>query len=130
MKLNLFSPKGFLQIGGLVLILLGILGYIGIIGPTADQSLFKNFWWFDNVENLAHFVLGVAGLVAVFTFPAMWQRYLVMLLGVVAVLVALYNLGSTTLFGANLESPADLILHAVVGVWALYCVFGVKSSKK
>lgn len=116
----LFTPKGFLTYGGVILLLVGILGYVGVIGPTADQSLFGETWWFDNAENLAHTALGVVGLAAAFVLPAGLQRTLVMLLGVVGVLVAVYNVFSTTLLGANLESPADLILHAAVGAWALY----------
>lgn len=126
--MNIFSPKGFLQVGGAVLVLLGVLGFVGVIGPTPSQSIFGSFWWFDNPENVAHTVLGVAGLVAAFVFPAVWQRYLVILLGVVAVLVGLYNFVSPTLLGANLESPADLVLHLVVGAWALYAVFGSRSK--
>lgn len=126
--MNIFSPKGFLQVGGAVLVLLGVLGFVGVIGPTPSQSIFGSFWWFDNPENVAHTVLGVAGLVAAFVFPAVWQRYLVILLGVIAVLVGLYNFVSPTLLGANLESPADLVLHLVVGAWALYAVFGSHSK--
>lgn len=124
--MNLFSPKGFLQAGGLVLVAVGVLGYLGVIGPTPEQSIFGEFWWFDDVENLAHTVLGVVGLVAAYSFPALYQRYLVIALGVVAVLVGLYNVVNTQAFGANLENPADLLLHLVVGAWALYSVFGGK----
>lgn len=129
--MNIFTPKGFLQVGGIILVVIGILGYIGVIGPTADRSLFGSFWWFDNPENVAHALLGVAGLFAAFLFPPMWQRYLVMLLGIVGVLVGLYNFmgNNTMLLGANLESPADLVLHLVVGAWALYAVFGFKGKK-
>ena len=120
----LLNPKGFLTYGGIILLLVGILGYVGVIGPTPESSLFGATWWFDNAENLAHTVLGVVGLLAAFVLPAGLQKTLVMLLGVVGVLVAAYNVFSTSLLGANLESPADLILHAVVGVWALYASMG------
>lgn len=125
--MNLFSPKGFLQVGGAVLVLVGILGMVGVIGPTPAMSLFGEFWWFDSAENIAHLVLGVAGLAAAFLFPPMYQRYLVMLLGVLGVLVGVYNLTGAQLLGANLENPADMVLHLVVGAWALYSVFGNKA---
>ena len=115
----IFTPRGFLLIGGAILILVGILGFIGVIGPTASSSIFGASWWFDNAENWAHLVLGVVGMIAGFAAPASLQRPLVMILGVVGVLVAVYNVFSTTLLGANLESPADLVLHLVVGLWAL-----------
>ena len=124
MELNyLLSPQGFLKVGGTVLVLVGILGFIGIIGPTAD-SLFGSSWYFDNAENWAHLVLGVVGLVAAFAFPASLNKFIVMVLGVVGVLVGLYSLfGSTTLLGAGLENPADTLLHLVVGAWALLAGF-------
>ena len=49
------------------------------------------------------------------------QRSLVLLLGVVGILVALYSaLVQEMFFGANLENPADTLLHLVVGGWALW----------
>ena len=113
------NPKQFLLVGGGILIAVGILGLVGVIGPTADQSLFGETWWFDNPENWAHLVIGVVGLIAAFAFPAGAQRQLVMILGIVGVLVGIYGLFSENLLGANLENPADTILHVVVGLWAL-----------
>lgn len=129
-NMNIFSPKGFLQVGGAILVLVGVLGMMGIIGPTAEKSLFGAFWWFDGVENWVHLVLGIAGLAASFIFPAGLQKQLVMLLGVIGTLVGVYNIFSSTLLGANLESPADLVLHLVVGAWALYAAMGKKMMMK
>ena len=125
--MNIFTPKGFLSVGGVILLVVGIVGWF-VIGPTPDKSIFGSFWWFDNAENIAHTVLGVAGLLAAFVFPANLQRYLVVLLGVLGILVGLYNLTSMSLLGANLESPADLILHLAVGAWALFASMKKPSS--
>lgn len=115
------NPKQFLQIGGVVLIVIAILGWIGLIGPTAEQSIFKSVWWFDNAENWAHLILGVVALVAAYQLPASTQKPLVMVLGVVGVLVGLYSLfGSRGLGGANLQNPLDTLLHIGVGAWALW----------
>lgn len=113
------NPKQFLQIGGIVLVLVGVLGFVGVIGPTPDK-LFGSAWWFDNAENWAHLVLGVVALVAAYSFPASLQRPLVLLLGIVGVVIGLYSFfGYENLLGANLENPADSLLHVVVGLWAL-----------
>lgn len=118
--MNLFTPAAFLKVGGVVLILVAILGYVGVIGPTPDRSIFKEAWWFDSGENIAHLVLGVVALIAAFAIPSGLQRPLVMVLGVFGVLVGLYSLmGRMNFLGANLENPADSLLHLVVGAWAL-----------
>ncbi|MBI4049307.1 MAG: DUF4383 domain-containing protein [Candidatus Doudnabacteria bacterium] len=122
------NPKQFLVVGGAILVLVGLLGFFGVIGPTAEQSIFGSAWWFDQGENWAHLVIGVVGLIAAYTFPASTQKPLVMLLGVIGVLIGLYSLiFSSSFLGANLENPADSLLHLVVGVWALYASWG-KSS--
>lgn len=120
-NLNIFTPKQFLRIGGVVLLLVSILGFIGIIGPTAADSIFGATWYFDNAENWAHLVLGVVALISAFVLPAGYQKPLVMVLGVVGILVGLYSMFiSQTFLGAGLQNPADSLLHLAVGAWALW----------
>lgn len=115
------NPKQFLTWGGVILVLLAILGFFNVIGPTADHSIFGSSWWFDNGENWAHLILGVVALIAAFAFPMTVQKPLVIILGIIGVLIGLYSLFSPgNFFGANLENPADTILHVVVGAWALW----------
>lgn len=122
------NPKQFLQIGGIVLVVVGILGFIGILGPTADRSIFGETWFFDNAENWAHLVIGIVALIAVYTLGAAHQKMLATVVGVIALLVAVYNLFGTSLLGANLERPLDFILHLVIGVWALWAAMGKKAA--
>ncbi len=123
------NPKNFLQIGGAVLVLVAILGFVGVLGPTPEQSVFGSTWWFDGGENWAHLVLGVVGLLAAFVFPANYQKLLVRILGWVGVLVGLYSLViSNSFLGANLENPLDTLLHLAVGAWALLSARGSKAS--
>lgn len=118
--MGIFTPKGFLQVGGAILLLVGILGYVGVIGPTPDSSLFGEFWYFDNAENIAHTVLGIVALAAAFLLKdAGMQKTLVMIVGVIALLVGIYGFITTSLLGATLQNPADNILHLVIGAWAL-----------
>lgn len=124
------NPKQFLVIGGIVLLLVGILGYIGVIGPTPDQSIFGEAWWFGDGENLAHTVLGVVALIAAYTLKSTEaQKWLVVVVGVVALVFtvigfAVYNSTAELNIGvANLENPSDNILHLVVGLWALAAAF-------
>ncbi|MGH2573005.1 MAG: hypothetical protein ACRDGU_05930 [Actinomycetota bacterium] len=117
------NPRQFLLIGGIVLILVGILGFVGVIGPTAEDSIFGDSWWFDNGENWAHTILGAVGVVAAFVFPAAAQRGLVILLGVVGIFFGVFNLFTEEFLGTNLENPADTLLHLVIGAWALFAAY-------
>lgn len=100
--------------------LVGVLGIIGIIGPTSEKSLFGSNWWFDMPENWAHLVIGIVGIIGAFILPAGLQKAVVLLLGVFGVVVGIYSaLGNANLLGANLENPADTVLHIAVGAWAL-----------
>lgn len=125
------NPKQFLLIGGVVLVLVAILGFVGVIGPTPEDSLFGAPWYFDNTENWAHLILGVVALIGGLVFPGSIQKPIVVLVGVIGVLVGIYSLlGPVTegkmLGSAALQNPADTILHIVVGLWAL--VAGMRKS--
>jgi uncharacterized membrane protein HdeD (DUF308 family) len=123
---NIISPKGFLQVGGVVLLLVGLLGFFGIIGPTPEQSVFGDAWWFDNGENIAHTVLGVVALLAAYLLKsADAQRWLVMLVGILGLLFGVLNFflpaDAPNFYGvANLESPLDMALHFVIGIWGVW----------
>ena len=118
------TPKQFLTYGGAILVLVAILGFVGVIGPMADKSIFGSAWFFDNAENWAHLVIGVVGLIAAFATGPSVQKQLAMAVGVVALFFGVYNFFSTSFLGAGLESPADLILHLVVGIWAIWASMG------
>lgn len=127
------NAKQFLLIGGIVLILVAILGFIGVIGPDATKSIFNEAWVFDNAENWAHLVLGIVGVIGSFILPTSIQKPIVLLLGIIGVVVGLYSLfGPVTegknLLGAQLQNPADTILHIVVGIWALWAAMRTKST--
>ncbi len=118
------NPKQFLIIGGIVLVLVGILGAVGVIGPTADKSIFGEAWVFDVYENWAHLILGIVALVAAFTTGESVQRPLTLAVGVIALFFTVYNLFSVDFLGAMLQRPLDLILHLVVTVWAFVSAKG------
>lgn len=115
------NPKQFLVWGGVILVVVGILGFVGVIGPTAESSIFGAAWWFNNAENWAHLVLGIVALIAAYFLPMASHKPLVMVVGIIALIAGLWSLFiSTSFLGANLENPADTILHLVIGVWAFW----------
>ena len=117
------NPKQFLQIGGGILLLLGIVGYAGVFNDT------KSFFYLDNGENIAHTVLGVVAIGASFLLKdPMLQKWLVAIVGITALAATVVGFlvagnAAPNLSVANLESPADDVLHLVVGVWALAAAF-------
>src|SRR6476660_3036827 len=126
---SLFTPKGFLTYGGVVLLLLGIIGLFALNDANATPA-----FWLDNGETYSHIGLGVIALAIVFVpgLNAMFEpyyRWIVILLGIVALFFAAYgfvvagNPAPNTFGLANLENPFDNILHLVVGVWALYAAW-------
>ena len=127
--LNRMNPKQFLMVGGVVLVVVGLAGFFGLIGPTAESSLFGSGWWFDNTENWAHLVLGVAALAIAYTLGSSLQSLVTLLVGLLGVLVGLWSLlGSTNFYGAHLENPADTLLHLAVGAWALWAWWSAKKA--
>ena len=124
-------PKLFLTVGGAVLLLLGVIGYLNVFSETRSPD-----FWLDNSENVAHTFLGVVALAAVFlpglnSALAPYYRVIVGLVGVIALFFAVYGflqpVGSEmhpNTFGlANLENPADNLLHLVVGIAAIAAVY-------
>ena len=52
------NPRQFLLSGGVVLLLLGIVGYAGVFSDT------KSAFYLDAGENVAHTILGVVAIAA------------------------------------------------------------------
>lgn len=116
----LLSPTGFLKIGGVILVALGL---IGITGVTNDITFFN----LDTGENVAHIFLGVVALVGAFGIrDARAHRILVAIVAVTGLFFGVYGfflpagdfMHGNFLGLANLENPADNLLHLVVGTWA------------
>ncbi len=132
--MNIFSPEGFLKVGGAILLVVGILGYFVLIGPTSEASIFGMAWYFDNAENIAHTVLGLVALGVAFGIKDQGtQKWTVALVGVLGLLFGVYSLfGPITegvmFLGASLQNPADTILHLVIGAWALMAAFRKSNS--
>ena len=123
-------PTLFLKVGGAVLLLLGIVGYIGIFNTISFFNL-------DAGENAAHTVLGIVALAfGFFVKDQNVNNWLVVIVGVVGLITGVSGFFLATgdfmgghfahpnFFGlANLENPADNLLHLVVGIVALLAVF-------
>ncbi len=122
---NPLTPKGFLQVGGVVLIIVGLLSYIPLTNSTG--GIFGSAWWFDGGEGIAHLVLGIVAIAAAYVLPANLHKPLVVVVAIVGLLFGvaggtiINSGGNANFYGlANLESPLDNILHLFVAAWAGY----------
>lgn len=118
-KVKYMTYKTFLILAGSVGVLLGVLGFIGIIGPTHEHSVFGSAWYFDDIENGVHLLFGVTALVATFFSPRPIHFLLTLSVAVFGLYFAAYNIFRTNLLGADLQRPLDIILHATAGLWAI-----------
>ena len=122
----LFTSTGFLRYGGIVLLLVGVVGVIGIFNSFTFFSL-------DNGENVAHLGLGLVGVGAGFGLKNVGlHRLLTIVVFATAAIFTVWGLilpdggalangafAKPNFYGlANLENPADSILHLVVAAWA------------
>jgi len=129
---SLQNSTAFLKYGGGVLLLVGLVGFIGILNNV-------DFFSLDAGENIAHVGLGVIGLVAGFGLKdARIHRGLTAVVGITALIFGLLGWflpsGGALLNGAfakpnflglaNLESPADNLLHLFVAAWAIWAMMG------
>ena len=128
-RTTLFTPRGFLIVGGAVLLLLGLIGFVFLNNPSLS------FFWLDTSENIAHIALGLVALAAVFVpglndSLAPYYRWLVILVGVIALFFGVYGFllpagtpATPNTFGlANLEL-GDNLLHLIVAAWAFLAAF-------
>ncbi len=121
--MNFGGPSTFLKVGGIVLVLLGLVGFFAFNTPNS-------VFWLDSGENWAHLVLGIVALIAAFALGEGMQKNLTVLVGLLGLVIGIWGffLGSgptgNFLGLVNLENPADNVLHLVVGVWALWSAFG------
>ncbi len=123
-------PTLFLKVGGGVLLVLGIVGYIGVFNNVSFFNL-------DAGENLAHTVLGIVALgFGFFVKDQNITKWLVVIVGAVGIITGVGgfflangdfmggHFAHPNFFGlANLENPADNLLHLVVGIVALLAVY-------
>ena len=117
----ILTPNGFLKVGGIVLLVLGILGFILPGGRVLGDAFYLDF-----AENVAHTVLGIVALIAAYAISQGAQKGLVLIVGIVALVFAVWGFlvagnAAPNWYGiANLENPLDNLLHLAVGIWAVW----------
>lgn len=115
---NVSPAVWYARIFGVVLTLIGILGFI-IVDVSMETA--KPLLGFDvnTFHNIVHLLTGVLGLVAGFALLT-WARMYALVLGVVYLLVGIWGMVNSDPLGlfANIN-PADNVLHLLIGVIGL-----------
>lgn len=112
--------RTFTLVLGVVMLLVGILGYV--VNPAGGMLL--GVFAVDGLHNAIHLVTGVAALAAAFMG---WSRVFCQIFGVVYLLVGVLGLVATDASGMLLgmlhNNMADNLLHIVIGGAAAYVGF-------
>jgi hypothetical protein len=116
------NSKNFLIVVGLGSLALGLLSFVGILGPTAGQSIFGNRWWLDTTQGFVHVILGVASIICGFALSSDKQRGAVWLLGAISVIGALVSLIFKHYLSGNLVEPVEEALYFTTGNLGLWVV--------
>lgn len=121
------TPRFYLAFTGCLLLLLGILGYVGIVGPLSNDSIFGVNWWVDNGQSIVYIILGIVSLLSAFVLrQPMVRKFIAFAIGGLLVCVGLLGIiimRSHAMLNAgiaHLENPTETILHLVLGLWAVW----------
>ena len=116
------NPKQFLTIGGVILIAYAVAGFV-----LPDQNLLGGALYWTGAENITHAILGVVAIAAAYVLSPQLQKWLVALVGAIALLFFVIGLFLVSTPAANIPPGSlelvDTVIHLVVGVWALWAAF-------
>jgi hypothetical protein len=131
-----FTSTSFLRYGGIVLLALGIIGFLGLPG--------QSFFALTTGENIAHVALGIVGLGAGYGIQSVGlHRLLTVVVFATALIFGLWGFvlmaggaftppatfASPNFYGlANLENPADNLLHLFVAVWSGFTLWRERAA--
>jgi len=114
--------KTLATVFGVVLLLIGILGFIP--GVTNDSDMLLGVFHVNAVHNIIHLLSGAIALYAGMTSAAYAKTYF-KVFGVIYALVAILGFvyGDKDVLGFIASNAADTWLHVVIAVVALYAGF-------
>ena len=116
------SPKLFLQIGGAIFLVLGLIGFIA---PT----LFGDLIVLSDTQNIVHVVLGIGALIlGSIEWAGVEKRWTALALALIALFYGImgfiwsenpFNVTGLTDF----EDPVDNVLYILIAIWGFATLF-------
>lgn len=114
------------RVFGIVLLLVGLLGFIP---PLAPHGYLFGLFEVDALHNLLHLVTGGAGVLVAFVGGRAGQGYF-RVVGIIYGLLTVLGFfhGNAPLFGVMAHNQADIGLHLVIALYTLYMGFVVRTT--
>ena len=126
---NMGLARGYAAVIGVVLVLVGLLGFIGnpIVGSSASHPIFVT----DTVHNLIHLITGALALYVAFGLRGEQQVLGVAAIGVLYAALFVLTLINRKLFDMLSEpvNPADHLLHIVLAIASVAVAWYVRSGQ-
>ena len=116
------SPQLFLQIGGGLFLLLGLLGFVV---PNMLDGLVQ----LSDQQNIVHVILGLASLILGFVpWAGLEKRWAALVIALIALFFGIMGfVWSENPFNAlgmtDLEDPIDNIVYILIGLWGIATMF-------
>ncbi len=122
--------KTVLIVTGIFFILLGILGFVRVLGPTSQESIFGELWWLDKTENWSHLVVGLVSVIFGLFAQDSGKKIWGWLYGILLVVVSIYSIITSHLLKVNLEVPVEEVLYFTIGDIVLWATVNSNKAKK
>ncbi|HEY7350672.1 MAG TPA: DUF4383 domain-containing protein [Ktedonobacterales bacterium] len=113
--------KLYAQVLGIVLTLVGILGFIDALAPGGNLL---GIFAINSMHNVIHLLSGIVGLAAGFLVGGQYARWYALVFGAVYALVTVVGfIQTTTVLGLIPVNLADNLLHTAIAVASLAVFF-------
>lgn len=116
---------------GIVLFLVGVLGFIPALTPKDDMGmpLLLGLFMVGALHNVIHLATGAAGILTGSMSNLAAKRYFQIFGIVYAVVTIVGFIQGDTVLGLIHVNLADNLLHLAIAVFSLYMGFGVKAEE-
>jgi hypothetical protein len=122
------TAKLYAQVLGVVLTLVGILGFVPGLAPNGNLL---GIFAIDPLHNVIHLLSGVGGLVAGFTAAGRYARLYAGVFGAAYALVTIVGfIQGTTVLGLVSVNAADNVLHLLIAVTSLAVYFMASNTDR
>jgi len=119
------TAKTYALVLGVVLLLVGILGFVPALNPDGNEL---GIFAINGLHNVIHILTGVVGIAAATSAGGLYARWFAGIFGAVYALVTIVGFAQgNTVLGLIPANTADNLLHTAITLSALGVFFGTRS---